>query len=310
MRARERSSISWPRTRTWSSASPAAITPATPSSTTRASSACTWCPRASSPSTPAASSATAWPSTPPPSSPRSKASATRASTSAACGSATRPTWSCRTTPASTASKSGCEATGPSAPRSAASAPLYADKAARIGLRAGDLLHRDELEARLGDIVETKNVLLNAYGAEPIDFHEALRECLCYAEALGETIQPIEGLVNEAVDAGRTVLFEGAQGTLLDVDFGTYPFVTASTTTARRRLHRLRAAPAVPRPHSRRLQGLHHPRRRRPHADRADRRRRRGHPPKGQRVRRDDGPGPAAWAGSTPSRDVTAHVSTV
>ena len=110
-------------------------------------------------------------------------------------------------------------------------PLYADKAARIGLRAGDLLHRSELEARLGDIVDTKNVLLNAYGAEPIDFHEALRECLCYAEALGETIQPIEGLVNEAVDAGRTVLFEGAQGTLLDVDFGTYPFVTASTTTA-------------------------------------------------------------------------------
>ena len=75
------------------------------------------------------------------------------------------------------------------------------------------------------------MLLNAYGADPIDFQEALRECLCYAEALGETIQPIEGLVNEAVDAGQTVLFEGAQGTLLDVDFGTYPFVTASTTTA-------------------------------------------------------------------------------
>ena len=110
-------------------------------------------------------------------------------------------------------------------------PLYADKAARIGLRAGDLLHPNELGARLGEIVETKNVLLKAYGAELIDFDEVMRECACYAEALGETIQPTENLVNEAVDAGQTVLFEGAQGTLLDVDFGTYPFVTASTTTA-------------------------------------------------------------------------------
>jgi len=110
-------------------------------------------------------------------------------------------------------------------------PLYADKAARIGLRAGDLLQPAYLETRLNEIVESKNVLLLAYGAEPIDLGSLRRECQRYSKSLEGIIQPVEGLVNDAVDEGKNVLFEGAQGTLLDVDFGTYPFVTASTTTA-------------------------------------------------------------------------------
>lgn len=110
-------------------------------------------------------------------------------------------------------------------------PLYADKAARIGLRTGDLLQPAYLAARLNEIVEAKNVLLLAYGAEPIDLAILTLECQRYSEALEGIIQPVEGLVNDAVDEGKNVLFEGAQGTLLDVDFGTYPFVTASTTTA-------------------------------------------------------------------------------
>jgi len=110
-------------------------------------------------------------------------------------------------------------------------PAYADKAARIGIRAGDLLDKDDLAARLGQAIESKNRSMRAYGAAPLSFDDLFARCLHYGERLAPYIRSTETLVNEALDQGKRVIFEGAQGTLLDVEFGTYPFVTSSSTTA-------------------------------------------------------------------------------
>ena len=110
-------------------------------------------------------------------------------------------------------------------------PTYADRAARSGIRVGDLLDREALAARLESVLQTKSVLLNAYGVEPLPFEELYQELCRFAERLAPRIRSTEGMVNEALDQGRTVIFEGAQGTLLDVQFGTYPFVTSSDTTS-------------------------------------------------------------------------------
>ena len=110
-------------------------------------------------------------------------------------------------------------------------PAYADKAARIGIRTGDLLDPEELRSRLGMALDAKRPLLEALGADLFPFEDLLRRCEAYADRLGPYIRPVEAMVNEAVDSGQTVLFEGAQGTLLDLDFGTYPYVTSSPTIA-------------------------------------------------------------------------------
>ncbi len=110
-------------------------------------------------------------------------------------------------------------------------PAYADKAARIGIRAGDLLDHDDLESRLEQVVAAKNRVLEAYGGKPLSVKDLAARCRLYRERLAPRIRPTETLVNEAVDAGKRVVFEGAQGALLDVEFGTYPFVTASSTVA-------------------------------------------------------------------------------
>jgi len=111
-------------------------------------------------------------------------------------------------------------------------PAYEDKVARRGLRAGDLRNTDEFAARLKELVEYHNfMLVNYYQAEPVDYDDILKNTL----ALGEYIKPMLTDVGEELELyqrqGHNVLFEGAQGALLDIDHGTYPYVTSSNTTA-------------------------------------------------------------------------------
>ena len=111
-------------------------------------------------------------------------------------------------------------------------PAYEDKVARRGLRAGDLRNGDEFAKRLKDLVEYHNfMLVNYYRAEPVDYDQILKNTL----ALGEQIKPMLTDVGEELHAfqqqGCNILFEGAQGALLDIDHGTYPYVTSSNTTA-------------------------------------------------------------------------------
>jgi adenylosuccinate synthase len=111
-------------------------------------------------------------------------------------------------------------------------PCYEDKVARIGIRACDLVHPDTFAAKLRDNLELKNFLLkNYYGAEEIDFPSTLSEYLSYGERLKTYMIDTSLFLNEEINRGAKVLFEGAQGTHLDIDHGTYPFVTSSNTTA-------------------------------------------------------------------------------
>ncbi len=111
-------------------------------------------------------------------------------------------------------------------------PAYMDKAARSGIRVVDLLDPEEFAARLRDNIAEKNkVLSQIYGAPGFDFEEVLSEYLRLAERIRPYVADTSLVVNEAVKAGRNVLFEGAQGTLLDLDHGTYPYVTSSHPTA-------------------------------------------------------------------------------
>lgn len=111
-------------------------------------------------------------------------------------------------------------------------PAYEDKVARRGLRAGDLRNSEEFAARLKELVDYHNFMLsNYYHAEPVNYDEILANTL----RLGEIIKPMLTDVGEAIygyqEQGENVLFEGAQGALLDIDHGTYPYVTSSNTTA-------------------------------------------------------------------------------
>ena len=111
-------------------------------------------------------------------------------------------------------------------------PAYEDKVSRRGLRVEDLFHRERFASKLGEVLDYHNfVLKNYYNADTVDFQQTLDETMAYAEE----IKPLVGDVAEEVfnlhASGKSVLYEGAQGTLLDIDHGTYPFVTSSNTTA-------------------------------------------------------------------------------
>jgi adenylosuccinate synthase len=110
-------------------------------------------------------------------------------------------------------------------------PAYQDKAARVGLRVGDLLHPRTLEARLRAALERSNGLLGLHSLPETDPETLLRRLREVAELLAPHVGDTAVLVNEALDRGERVLFEGAQGTLLDIDHGTYPYVTSSHPTA-------------------------------------------------------------------------------
>jgi adenylosuccinate synthase len=107
-------------------------------------------------------------------------------------------------------------------------PAYMDKFARVGIRLVDLLDKDEFLPKLAAQVEAKNELLEkVYGMPGFTLEEIAEPYLRYAERLRPHVANTVELVNDAIDAGKNVLFEGAQGHLLDIDFGTYPYVTAS-----------------------------------------------------------------------------------
>ena len=111
-------------------------------------------------------------------------------------------------------------------------PAYADKATRIGIRVQDLLDAKILQQKLELAVAEKNVWVQrVYELEPFDVDEIVETHLAFAARLGPYVADTSLLVDRALRAGERVLFEGAQGTLLDLDHGTYPFVTSSSPIA-------------------------------------------------------------------------------
>ena len=111
-------------------------------------------------------------------------------------------------------------------------PAYADKISRIGIRVQDLFDRSILEQKLEGALNDKNqVLTKVFNRKNMSVAEILEEYLTYAEILRPYVADTSLLLDKALKAGKTVLLEGSQGTLLDVDHGTYPFVTSSNPTA-------------------------------------------------------------------------------
>ncbi|MBZ0155371.1 MAG: adenylosuccinate synthase [Alphaproteobacteria bacterium] len=111
-------------------------------------------------------------------------------------------------------------------------PSYTDKVARHGIRMMDLLAPDLFREKLAANLDTVNFLLeNLYKAAPLKAEDIYSQYMKYAERLSRYIADTDVIINREMDEGRNVLFEGAQGTLLDIDHGTYPFVTSSNTIA-------------------------------------------------------------------------------
>src|SRR5204862_6192395 len=110
-------------------------------------------------------------------------------------------------------------------------PAYGDKAARTGLRISDLMQPIVFSKKLQAKISENNRILQALGAKPISFHLVNKSYL----AAGERLRPFVGntvvFLHRALERGKEILFEGAQGTFLDIDHGTYPYVTSSNTTA-------------------------------------------------------------------------------
>ncbi|KLU57958.1 adenylosuccinate synthetase [Paenibacillus sp. VT-400] len=111
-------------------------------------------------------------------------------------------------------------------------PCYMDKSARIGIRMVDLLDAEDFELKLRHLVKEKNrVIEQVYGGQPVDVEEILQDYLGYAEILRPYVRDTSVVLNEYIDEDKKVLFEGAQGVMLDLDQGTYPFVTSSNPSA-------------------------------------------------------------------------------
>ncbi|MFO7734065.1 MAG: adenylosuccinate synthase [Candidatus Aminicenantes bacterium] len=110
-------------------------------------------------------------------------------------------------------------------------PAYEDKAARWGIRAGDLLDADVLRDKIRENVEVKNRAFGPLGLPALDAEAVYREYADWGQRLSPYLRDVSALLYERMKAGDRVLFEGAQGVLLDLDHGTYPFVTSSSSTA-------------------------------------------------------------------------------
>ncbi len=107
-------------------------------------------------------------------------------------------------------------------------PAYTDKIARRGIRLGELTRPEAFREHLENNVAEKNeILTKIYGAEPLNAKSIYEETMCHYQQIAPLVTDTSLLVNRALDGGKQVLFEGAHGTLLDIDFGTYPFVTSS-----------------------------------------------------------------------------------
>ena len=111
-------------------------------------------------------------------------------------------------------------------------PCYEDKIARRGIRIADLLDRESFRAQYATLMEEKVTIAKALGiAEELDFDRIREEYERFAERIRPMVRDTAVLLNQAIADGRSVLFEGAQGTMLDIDHGTYPFVTSSSASA-------------------------------------------------------------------------------
>ena len=111
-------------------------------------------------------------------------------------------------------------------------PAYEDKVGRRAVRVADLFQRDRLAGRLGEILDFHNFVLSRYfSAEPVEFERVLEDLLAQAERIRPLVADVTDYLRTEMKRGGNLLFEGAQGALLDVDVGTYPFVTSSNTIA-------------------------------------------------------------------------------
>jgi len=111
-------------------------------------------------------------------------------------------------------------------------PAYEDKVARRGLRVGDLFDKEAFAGKLKEVMDFHNFQLkHFYKAEPVSYEEVLEQAMGYADLLTSMVIDVTDELDKARQRGDKIMFEGAQGTLLDIDHGTYPYVTSSNTTA-------------------------------------------------------------------------------
>lgn len=111
-------------------------------------------------------------------------------------------------------------------------PTYADKISRVGIRVGDLFDEPLLRQKIEGAIEQKNhLLVKVYNRRAVNVDEVVEELLGYIERLEPMVTDTAYVLNKALDRGETVVFEGGQATMLDIDHGTYPFVTSSSATA-------------------------------------------------------------------------------
>jgi adenylosuccinate synthase len=111
-------------------------------------------------------------------------------------------------------------------------PAYEDKVSRRGLRVADMLDAERFKTRLAEVMEYHNFALkNYFETDTVDYQQVLDDGLRLAERLRPMVADIPSILDGLVRAGKSIMFEGAQGTLLDIDHGTYPYVTSSNTTA-------------------------------------------------------------------------------
>ena len=189
-------------------------------------------------------------------------------------------------------------------------PCYADKAARLGIRVQDMLDEKILKQKIMAALEPKKLMLRPFERDPaLDLHAMTEQYLLYGHRLEQHIADTASLLHRMLDDEQLVIFEGAQAALLDIDHGTYPFVTSSNPVAGARLRRRRRRPARHHRGLGRGQGLRDARRRGPVPDRARRRARRG---ASASAAASSAPRPvarAAAAGRTSSRCATPLAST-
>ncbi len=111
-------------------------------------------------------------------------------------------------------------------------PAYEDKVSRRGIRLGEMLDSEHFAQRLAEVMEYHNFALkNYFKTEPVDYQRVLDAALAQAEQIAPLVDDVPGILHKLRAEGKSVMFEGAQGALLDIDHGTYPYVTSSTTTA-------------------------------------------------------------------------------
>jgi len=111
-------------------------------------------------------------------------------------------------------------------------PCYSDKVARRGIRAIDLIDKETFSKKLDEIVPNKQKIFEVYGLkEKLDKKTIFKKYISYGEHLSKHIKPVHLMINKAIENNENILLEGAQGSMLDVDFGTYPYTTSSHTIA-------------------------------------------------------------------------------